>query len=221
MPLATDVSAGLLRRQNFTSAHDNHPSSRLPKKPPPTYGRAGRARPHQTTKQITHTSWGPRAPRSGGGGPRGGGPRGPRRGDWSRARSCCTALPPFSSSTPPKASRGVDTNRVPAGISGGLGAKGYTPGGGPGGGGGFFAGGGGPGGGLGLERSTSSSFFAASRARLLRASSCNWRTSPSLSANKSRMGTPACVTIIQCGARRLKLSVLGRSRESLVVSRQS
>jgi hypothetical protein len=78
-------------------------------------------------------------------------------------------------------------------------------------------GGGGPGGGLGLERSTSSSFFAASNARLLRASSCNCLTSPSLSANKSRMGTPACSTLIQCGARRLKLSVLGRSRESLVV----
>ena len=65
----------------------------------------------------------------------------------------------------------------------------------PGGGGGFFICGGGPGGGVGLERSTNSSFFAASRARLLRASSCNWRTSPSLKANKSRMGTPACVTL--------------------------
>ena len=78
-------------------------------------------------------------------------------------------------------------------------------------------GGGGPGGGFGLERSTSSNFFAASRARLLRASSCNCLTSPSLKAKRSRMGTPACVTIMHCGARRRKLSVLGRSRESLVV----
>ena len=78
----------------------------------------------------------------------------PRRGTGA-APGCCTALPPpFSSSTPPNASRGVDTNRVPAGISGGRGANGYTPGGGPGGGGGFFVGGGGPGGGFGLERST-------------------------------------------------------------------
>ena len=68
-----------------------------------------------------------------------------------------------------------------------------------------------------MDRSTNSSFFAASRARLLRASSCNCRTSPSLRAKRSRMGTPACDNIIQCGARRRKLSVIGRSRESLVV----
>ena len=46
-----------------------------------------------------------------------------------------------------------------------------------------------------MERSTSSSFFAASRARLLRASSCNCLTSPSLKAKRSRMGTPACLTL--------------------------
>ena len=67
-------------------------------------------------------------------------------------------------------------------------------------------GGGGPGGGLGLERSTSSSFFAASKARLLRASSCNCLTSPSLKAKRSRMGTPACDEIIRCGVRRRTLS---------------
>ena len=65
------------------------PKLATPKETAPN-NRTARARAPDsiTYNKITHTSWGPRAPRSGGGGPRGGGPRGPRRGDWSRARSC-------------------------------------------------------------------------------------------------------------------------------------
>ena len=80
-------------------------------------------------------------------------------------------------------------------------------------------GGGGPGGGLGLERSTSSSFFAASNARLLRASSCNCLTSPSLKAKRSRMGTPACLTINSRDTRVVALS-LGDVLGSLSSSRR-
>ena len=81
-------------------------------------------------------------------------------------------------------------------------------------------GGGGPGGGFGLERSTSSSFFAASNARLLRASSCNCLTSPSLKAKRSRMGTPACLTINSRDTRVVALS-LGDVLGSLASSETS
>ena len=69
-----------------------------------------------------------------------------------------------------------------------------------------------------MDRSTSSSFFAASNARLLRASSCSCLTSPSLNAKRSRMGTPACLTFkLPRYTRRRALSlsdVLGRLSSS-------
>ena len=71
-----------------------------------------------------------------------------------------------------------------------------------------------------MDRSTNSSFFAASRARLLRASSCNCLTSPSLSANRSRMGTPACLTINSRDTRVVALS-LGDVLGSLASSETS
>ena len=125
--------------------------------------------------------------------------------------------PPFSSSTPPNASRGVAVQtstcrdlrrsrckRTDAGRRVGVAASSWAAA---------------AGGGLGFGAiPRDSSFFAASNARLLRASSCNCLTSPSLRANGSPDGD-ACVfdnhTLRRAG--RLKLlsrCVLG---ESLVV----
>ena len=102
MPLATTGPTGICRHKTpkLHQRHDNHPSSRLPKTAP-----NNRTGPRPDSVPAAAQLRAARA-RSGGGGPRGGGPA-VHVAATGAAPGFETQLPPFSSSTPPNAARGV------------------------------------------------------------------------------------------------------------------